>query len=272
MELHPSFFQLFKNNNIDEGISENFIEALNKCSNPHLICIYGEENFEKNIIINNIINGISINYLNSKEDSNTSKEFEENKIKGYNIYGPIKIIDILKKNNIDENQISKDILNDDIFFTEINDLKSIENNNQSLVFNYLTNLFLSSINIIYSQKIDYQKLDEIIKIINLSKILNLKKINEEIKTINLIGEITIKEKEENKIKNEKIFYENKINDFILKNKNDNMKVICHLLPSYKLAVNNVGNYPTYYKSEIKNLITTIISNIKNNKESKGNKL
>ena len=184
MELHPSFFQLFKNNNIDEGISENFREVLNKCSNPHLICIYGEENFEKNIIINNIINGISINYLNSKEDSNTSKEFEENKIKGYNIYGPIKVMDILKKNNIDENQISKDILNDEIFFTEINDLKSIENNNQSLVFNYLTNLFLSSINIIYSQKIDYQKLDEIIKIINLSKILNLKKINEEIKTIN----------------------------------------------------------------------------------------
>ena len=272
MELHPSFFQLFKNNNIDEGISENFREVLNKCSNPHLICIYGEENFEKNIIINNIINGISINYLNSKEDSNISKEFEENKIKGYNIYGPIKVIDILKKNNIDENQISKDILNDEIFFTEINDLKSIENNNQSLVFNYLTNLFLSSINIIYSQKIDYQKLDEIIKIINLSKILNLKKINEEIKTINLIGEITIKEKEENKIKNEKIVYENKINDFILKNKNDNMKVICHILPSYKLAVNNVGNYPTYYKSEIKDLITTIISNIKNNNESKGNKV
>ena len=41
MNLKP--IPLFKNNdNIEEGISEQFEAVIKKCKNPHIICIYGD--------------------------------------------------------------------------------------------------------------------------------------------------------------------------------------------------------------------------------------
>lgn len=46
--IQPSWFSLFKNNeNIEEGISEDFIQVLEKCNRPHIICIYGDARTEK---------------------------------------------------------------------------------------------------------------------------------------------------------------------------------------------------------------------------------
>ena len=277
MDIHPSFFQIFKNDNFEEGISEIFSEILNKCSNPKLICIFGEENIEKSLILNQIINGvISKDFFNLEKPFIIPKEtVEMNKKNGYYIYGPLKIKDLLKNNNIDENQISKEIINNELFFAEINNLKNVEDTNQSLIFNILAILFMSSIKIIHTQNIDYEKLDEIQKIFSLSKFLYLKTIPEKINAINLIGEITLKEKEENKIveeiENQKIFLQKKINDYILKNNFSNINVICKILPSFKLSYNDVGNYPIFYKSELKSLIMEIISNIQITNECHGNK-
>ena len=109
MSIEPNIFQLFKDNEkLEEGLSDNFIEILKKCSNPHLINIYGDDKFGKGPIINQIINGTNSSvYFDLKHPFETMKELNIIKEKKYNIYGPIKIIDIIKNNNIDENKVSK---------------------------------------------------------------------------------------------------------------------------------------------------------------------
>ena len=272
METQP--YQLF-NNNAEEGISENFIQILKKCSNPHLICLYGELKNSNKTILNQIINGIISNdFLNLKKPFELLKESEESS-NGCNIYGPVKIIDLINKNKIDENQISKDIINDELFFVEIKDFKHLFNSRQSLI-DILAILLISSIRIIDISNFDYGKLEIIKKINNLSSILNLKKeFNEEGETIALIQDISLKEKVETKLlielKNKKNLFETKINDYLLYKK-CKTKVICEVLPSYQLVINEVGNYPTCYKIQIKNLIVSILSSLKYNKEINGQKV
>ena len=42
------FFPLFKNNNdIEEGVNDEFVNILNKCNNPHIICVYGDARLGK---------------------------------------------------------------------------------------------------------------------------------------------------------------------------------------------------------------------------------
>ena len=93
--MSSGLFQLFKNNDdIEEGLSLNFVEAIKKCSNPHIICIHGSGSIGKSTKLNQIINGTcSINYFDNQGPFNTSKE-ELNLIKNKNeescnIYGPI---------------------------------------------------------------------------------------------------------------------------------------------------------------------------------------
>ena len=120
---------------------------------------------------------------------------------------------------------------------------------------------ISSIKLIYISNNDYSKLEEIQKFRDFEKILNLKNISEESESqiIALIKYVQLKENEENKIINElqtkKNIFEKNINDYIFKK--DNKKVLCEILPSYELAINEVGNYPAYYKSQIKNLVFSI---------------
>ena len=55
MSIDQNVFKLFKDNEkLEEGLSDNFIEILKKCSNPHLINIYGDDKFGKRPIINKI--------------------------------------------------------------------------------------------------------------------------------------------------------------------------------------------------------------------------
>ena len=260
MDIKPCLFQLFKNSNIEEGISENFIEILKKCSNPHFIFIYGERTIEKSSLMNEIINGISSsNFFNLQEPFSIQKEDEENKSYRSYIYGPIKISDLAKNNNIEESQLSKDIINNEIFFVDINDLKKNYQINKSIIIEILAIFQISSIKLIYISNRDYNNLEKIQKIKNLSKILNLKnisEISEESQIIALIKVLNLKEKEESKIINElkdhKNVVEKNINDYIAKK--DNKKILCEILPSYELAINEVGSYPVCYKSQMQNLI------------------
>ena len=274
--MNSNLLQLFKNNDdIEEGLSQNFVEALKKCLNPHIICIYGSSSIGKCTKLNQIINGTcSEKFFDLQEPFKTSKE-EINIIKNKsektcNIYGPIKLKDIIKNNNIDENKISKDILDNELFFFE---------SEMPHIFELLIFLQISTIKIFYLSDIDLLKLEEVEKNEKLSYFFDISEKGS--KNIFLIKDCIVnrkleeeKEKEEFKkeIEKQKNAIENKVSNY-LKNENVNItNLLFEILPSYELAVNNIGNYPSCYKSQMENLVLSICSNIKNNKELNGEKL
>ena len=56
------FFPLFKNNNdIEEGMNDEFVNILRECKNPHIICVYGDAKLDKSTKLNQIINGVKSN-------------------------------------------------------------------------------------------------------------------------------------------------------------------------------------------------------------------
>lgn len=274
--MNPSLFKLFKySDDIEEGLSQNFVEALKICLHPQIISIYGSDSIGKSTKINQIINGTySENYFDiqgpfktPKEDLNIIKNKTE---ESCNIFGPIKVKDIIKNNNIDENKISKDIIDNELFFVD---------SEMSHIFELLVFLQISSIKILYLSDIDLIKLEEFEKNEKLKYFLNI--FDKETKNIFLIKDCILnrkleEEKEQGEFKkeleNKKNMIENKVNNY-LKNENVNItNLLFEILPSYELAVNNIGNYPSCYKSQMESLVLSICSNIKNNKELNGEKL
>ena len=58
----PKFFPLFKNNDdIEEGMNEEFVHVLMQCKRPHIICVYGDARLGKSTKLNQIINGTKSN-------------------------------------------------------------------------------------------------------------------------------------------------------------------------------------------------------------------
>ena len=275
MNNKPNSIQLFKNiDNIEEGISDHFINILKNCSNPHIVCMYGDSKIGITSKLNQIINGInSSNYFNLKEPFEKLEELESDTsaIKPNNkIYGPININYLIQNNDIKETEISKDIINDELFFVELNNVEEI---NTSNLYSFLSILQFSSVIILNTYNIDNAKLGEIDKFKKLSHLLNIS--NNEGKTINLISDFPLNEKEESKmiqeIENKKNILNNQIDNYYKKINSDS-KVTCEILPSYDLALNDLGDYAKCYKYQMENLILSIISNLKYNKEINGNKL
>lgn len=276
MNFQPNWFSLFKNNdNIEEGISEQFIDILKKCKHPHIICIYGDARTGKSTKMNQIINGtISKNYFDLKEPFKTLREIHTAMTKGCNFYGPIKIADIANKNNIDINEINTEIINDELFFVDTEGLKTIDNTTKSCVSGILTILQLASIKILYIPFLDNEKLEDAVKNTKLSNILNL--FTNESQIIVLIRDIPLNEKKNERrifaeLDHQKNEFENKINNYF-KKIDGNIRAICEILPSYELAANKIEPFPNCYKSQMECLVLSILTNIKYNKDIDGQKL
>lgn len=273
--IKPNWFSLFKNNdNIDEGISEDFIEVLKQCSHPQIVCIYGDARTGKSTKMNQIINGVKAdNYFDLKEPFETYRQIITAKTKGCNFYGPIKVKEICKNNNIDIQEIEEEIINDDLFFVDTEGLKTIDNTTKSCVSGILTVLQISSIKILYIPFLDNEKLEEAVKNSKLSNLLNIDKKEGQI--IVLIRDVPLEEKNERRMKRElerqRDELEEKINNYF-KKVNGNIKAICEILPSFELAAKNVEGYPESYKEQMQRLVISILTNLKVNKEITGAKL
>ena len=276
MSMQPNWFSLFKNNdNIEEGISEEFINILKKCKNPHIICIYGDARTGKSTKMNQIINGINANnYFDLKQPFKTLREIHTTMTKGCNFYGPIKIEDIASKNDIDIGEINRQIINDELFFVDTEGLKTIDNTTKSCVSGILTVLQIASIKILYTPFLDNEKFEDAVKNTKLSSILNL--FTNESKIIVLIRDIQLNEtKNEGRIltelKHQKSVIENKINNYF-QNIDGNINAICEILPSFDLASNNHEPFPSCYKQQMVSLVFSILTNINHNNEMTGEKL
>ena len=274
MNLKP--IPLFKNNdNIEEGISEQFEEVIKKCKHPHIICIYGDSRTGKSTKMNQIINGtISENYFELKGPFKPLREIHTTMTKGCDLYGPIKVEDIAKNNNIDINECNRDIIDNELFFVDTEGLKSIDNTTKSCISGILTILQVSSIKILYTPFLDNEKFEDIVKNSKLSNILNIS-INES-KIIVLIRDVQLNENKNERrmlqeLDRQKNIFEEKINKYI-QNIDGDITTISEILPSYELAANNIEPYPNCYKEKMKDLVLSILTNISLNREMNGQKL
>jgi len=133
MNMEPNWFSTFKNNdNIEEGISEEFIN----------------------------------NYFYLNKPFKTLRKVHTTMTKDCNFYGPINIEDIAKKNGLDKSKIDKQIINDELFFVDTEELKTIDDTTKSCVSSILTILQIASIKILYLPYIDNEKLEDVVKIQN----------------------------------------------------------------------------------------------------------
>jgi AAA+ ATPase superfamily predicted ATPase len=168
------FFPLFKNNNdIEQGINDDFINILGKCNNPHIICVYGDARLGKSTKLNQIINGVkSHNFFGLTGPFKTRLEIHTAQTKGVDFYGPIKVKDLVDKNDLDINEFDNEIKNDELFFVDTEGLKSIDQVTKTCVAGILTILQIAAIKILYMPILDNEKLDEAAKNSNLTNILN----------------------------------------------------------------------------------------------------
>ena len=271
-------FSLFKNkNNIEEGLSDDFITILENSKNPHIICVYGIARIGKSTKLNQIIHGIkSNNYFKLTGPFETKLEIHTTQTKGCDFYGPIKVKDLIERNDIDLNEIEgfdKNMLNDDLFFVDTEGLKSIDEGTKTCIVGILTILQIASIKILYMSNLENETFDEAAKNSKLSNILNI--FNNENETIALLRDVPLNEcnninqiREE--IEEQKDIIQNKINEYFEKIKTK--KALCEILPIYELARKNIDDYDEAYKEQMQHLIITFLSKTKHNDNINGNKL
>ena len=163
MKDKPKLISLFKDDNdIEKGISDDLVRVLKKSKHPHIICIYGNARLGKSTKMNQIIQGIkSNNYFRLTKPFETRIELHTIQTKGCNFYGPVKVKDILEKNDLDINEFDKNIINDDLFFVDTEGLKSIDPITKAFVAGILTILQIASIKILFLPNLDNEKLEEI---------------------------------------------------------------------------------------------------------------
>ena len=272
----PKFFQLFKNNeNIEEGISDDFINVLKECNNPHIVCIYGDARMGKSTKMNQLIQGIKANnYFNLDGPFKTLLQIHTTQTKGCNFYGPIKIKDIIERNDLDINELEGNVSGEeDLFFVDTEGLKTIDNMTKTCVAGILTILQIAAVKILYIPLLDNEKLEEAAKNTKLSAILKIFENRSEI--IVLIRDVPLEEdknlrKMRSEIEEQKGNFEEKINNFFKKINADKGK--CEILPSFDLAKQNIGDFPQCYKEQMQSLVSTIISNVTKNQNISGTKL
>ena len=265
-------FPLFKNNdNIEEGLSDKFISKLSQCNNPHIICVYGDARLGKSTKLNQIINGtISNNYYSLREPFKTKLEIHTTQTKGCDFYGPVKVRDLIDRNEIDINDLEgfdRNILNHELFFVDTEGLKSIDIATKTCIAGILTILQISSINILYMPTLENEKFEEVAKNSKLSNILRI--FDNVSETIVLIRDVPINDEYKTYLQidaelnnNQKGIFTEKIGKFF--DKLNAKRAICELLPNYELAKNNYEEYSLAYQMQMKNLIMTFLSKINNN--------
>ena len=265
-------FPLFKNNdNIEEGLSDKFISKLSQCNNPHIICVYGDARLGKSTKLNQIINGtISNNYYSLREPFKTKLEIHTTQTKGCDFYGPVKVRDLIDRNEIDINDLEgfdRNILNHELFFVDTEGLKSIDIVTKTCIAGILTILQISSIKILYMPTLENEKFEEVAKNSKLSNILRI--FDNVSETIVLIRDVPINDEYKTYLQidaelnnNQKGIFTEKIGKFF--DKLNAKRAICELLPNYELAKNNYEEYSLAYQMQMKNLIMTFLSKINNN--------
>ena len=264
---------LKNNDNIKEGINENFLNLILKSYNPHLLCIYGKPRMGKSTLLNQLLSGFQEN--NEEENDNNYFLLDEPfkvghgegnfTTKGCNIFGKIKLSELLKRNCCNNFNHMKDA---DLFIVDTEGLNSLGGNTSACISGILTLLQVSTIKIYYIGDIETKDVVNAEQLIKLSDVVNYKSQNYSSQKIFLLkknASIDRKIKKKNDILIALNQSRNQIQNLIyqnLENKNILNIIQYFCLPNFDRASDN-KEYELAYKECMKNLVIEIGKSVQN---------
>ena len=264
---------LKNNDNIKEGINENFLNLILKSYNPHLLCIYGKPRMGKSTLLNQLLSGFQEN--NEEENDNNYFLLDEPfkvghgegnfTTKGCNIFGKIKLSELLKRNCCNNFNHMKDA---DLFIVDTEGLNSLGGNTSACISGILTLLQVSTIKIYYIGDIETKDVVNAEQLIKLSDVVNYKSQNYSSQKIFLLkknASIDRKIKKKNDILIALNQSRNQIQNLIyqnLENKNISNIIQYFCLPNFDRASDN-KEYELAYKECMKNLVIEIGKSVQN---------
>ena len=271
---------LNNNNNFNDGINQDFFNKIKQSHNPHIIIIYGNPRIGKSTFLNQLLKGFNEKYnYPDNEYFNLSGPFKvgpnqsEYITKGCNIYGSIKLSELLKKNclnnlNINENEDA------DLFIVDSEGIGSLDNNSSGFISGILTLLQVSTIKIYYTDGVISGNLRETEKLINISQIIQDNNDFSQ-QTFMVIRNTNIDNRlnEKNQILNALEKNRSEIQNQLKRNLNDRTisdKIHLFCLPNFISARSDPENEKAY-KQSMKN-ITEVMANTILIKNSNSNNL
>ena len=261
------FVNFLKNNeDINDGINDEFVNKIKQSNNPHLIFINGKPLGSKSQFINQLIAGFQ--EYNQKENDNNYFSLNEpfriyqGKIK---IFCKIKLSELLKKNCCKNFNNMEDA---DLFIVDSVGLNSMKGNTSNYISGILTLLQVSAIKIFFIGKKEIEDIKNAEKLIKLSDVVNYKNQNQSSQKIVLLKKNASIDRKIKKINDiltalnnsnsniQNLFYQN-LDDNNIPN---NIEFFC--LPDFDKAKDNM-EYELAYKECIKNLAIKIGKSVQN---------
>ena len=171
--IKPLPFIIEKNGKLE--LNQEVMEIIKKSVNPKLIVFYGKTRLGKSTTLNQLIRG---NYQTwkfiNKKPFDTSDTLDS-MTKGCNIFGPIKISEILKRHEGLQNKKLKEDY--DVFFCDTEGISSLDGIQKQTIPGILTLLQICTISVfMINRNCSSDDLKEICSQIQISKIINKKNL------------------------------------------------------------------------------------------------
>ena len=158
-------------------INEDVLKVIEKSYNPRLLLFYGTTRQGKSTTLNQIIRGNIDTWTFINKSPFLSKTSPKSLTMGCDIYGPIKLSEILRRHKINKN-IKEDF---DIFFCDTEGLFSLNGQSRILIPGILTLLQICIFSVIMTNTVpDTKTVEQIASEIQFTKILQ--QINKELKS------------------------------------------------------------------------------------------
>ena len=160
-------------------LNEDLLKIIEKSNNPRFLLFYGETRQGKSTTLNQIIRGNIDTWKFTNKSPFESKTQQERVTIGCNIFGPIKCSEIIRRHQLDINNIIKEDF--DIFFCDTEGLFSLNGQSKELIPGILTLLQICSFSVIMTKSVpDLFMISQISSEIQFSKFLQ--QINDELKS------------------------------------------------------------------------------------------
>ena len=173
MNQKPLSFIIEKDGKLE--LNKEVIDTIKKSVNPRFLLFYGTTRLGKSTTLNQIIGGNQETCSFKNKKPFNSRDTSESVTKGCNIFGPIKISEILKKHKGLESKKIKDDF--DVFFCDTEGIASLDGMQKRTIPGILTLLQICTISVfMISKNCNSNNLKEICSQIQLSKIFKKKNL------------------------------------------------------------------------------------------------